>query len=108
MSLAIFYREAQSAEPNTFVARVDGPVILITAHVRRTDASSSLTLTLPCWVDARGRQLPPYDRPLFALYRQSESTWRLPGVTFGPGDRPELWLLDVPEVVGSDWYRAGA
>ncbi len=107
MTIALFHRDRPTTEPNTFVARLDGPVVLLTAHVRRTDVCDVVTLTLPCWVDARGRRAPPYDRPVFALYRQSESTWRVPGVTLGPGDRPELWLLDVPEAVGNEWQRAG-
>lgn len=107
MTLRLFYREAAGSAPNTFTARLDGPVLLVTAHIKRTDAADYLILTLPCWVDERGRRRPPYDRPLFALYRQSGDVWRLPGLVLGPGDACEAWLVDVPEDVGSAWWKAG-
>lgn len=92
-----------ASEDNAFIARMDGDVVLIVAQIRRTDVSDRISIVIPAWVDARGRKRPPYDRPLFAIYRHDEHTWRLPGVMLAPGDSDGVWLMDVPIEVSAFW-----
>lgn len=101
------YRDRVTGESNTFVARLDGPVLIVVAYVRRTDVAKQITLTLPCWIDERGREKPVYDRSLFALYRKSESAFELPGIPYAPGDREDFWLISIPETIANVWWRAG-
>jgi hypothetical protein len=102
------FHPRHTMEPNTFTAHVDGAILLVSAHVRRTDVSIPITLSLACWVAERDRNRPAYHRPLDELHRQSETVFVVPAYRFGRGDLEDLWLIDVPDVEANAWCAAGA
>lgn len=104
--LRVFHRERVTSEPNTFVARLDGPVLLVAVALRRNSVSEELALTLPCWVSDRDRVPPAYHETLFALKRHGAETWSIVDVPIGDLAGEPLWLMSVPETYGNAWWRA--
>jgi len=103
------FRERLTDEPNTFIARVDGSLVVLTASFRMTDVRAPAPLVLPCWYMLRSRIAPnDFDRPIFPMRRMSAECLTVLGVPFGPGHREDVWLLDVVEIVANDWQRRAA
>jgi len=105
MPIRLLHRDVAGAEPGTFHARLDGDVLLVTAHLRRTDVSRILDLVLPCFPLTRSNWRPQYERHVFWLRRLGAEAAQILGVPFGPGDREDIALIDIPEVVLNGWFR---
>lgn len=103
--MRLFFRPKTTNEDGTFVAVQDGDVLLVRARARRTDVSTLLDLTLPCFPLTRSGWRPVYERPVFYIRRMGAEAAEIIGVPFGPGDREPVYLIDCPEVFLNEVWR---
>lgn len=103
--IGLAYRNPYQGELGTCGVRLDGRVIEITGCFAATDVSRPVQVIFRCAVVDRDRLLPEGD--LLPLHRRSAEAWQIPAApVMADGRLDTVWILDVPEVLGSDIFNA--